>query len=66
MTVLNGSEAITYFKEIRNPADRPDLIITDIMMPVMDGFAPVSYTHLDVYKRQTLDQYYTNQKSKYQ
>ena len=32
-----------------------DLIISDIMMPVMDGYEPVSYTHLDVYKRQIID-----------
>lgn len=47
VTVLNGSEAITYFKGIRNPAERPDLIITDIMMPVMDGFALLEYLKSD-------------------
>ena len=31
------------------------LAIIDIMMPRMDGIRTVSYTHLDVYKRQTLD-----------
>ena len=34
---------------------RPDIILTDVKMPVMDGLTPVSYTHLDVYKRQLLD-----------
>ena len=46
----------------------PDLVLTDVMMPEMDGFAfvaalrknpltrtAVSYTHLDVYKRQGRD-----------
>ena len=28
------------------------LIILDVMMPKMDGWETVSYTHLDVYKRQ--------------
>ena len=30
----------------------PDLALLDVMLPDIDGFAPVSYTHLDVYKRQ--------------
>ena len=30
----------------------PDLAILDVMLPDMDGFSAVSYTHLDVYKRQ--------------
>ena len=30
------------------------LAIVDIMMPRMDGVTTVSYTHLDVYKRQYL------------
>ena len=29
-----------------------DLAIVDVMMPRMDGITTVSYTHLDVYKRQ--------------
>ena len=30
----------------------PDLIVLDIHIEGMDGLEPVSYTHLDVYKRQ--------------
>ena len=29
-----------------------DMAILDVMLPDMDGFTSVSYTHLDVYKRQ--------------
>ena len=29
-----------------------DLIVLDLMLPDTDGLIPVSYTHLDVYKRQ--------------
>ena len=29
-----------------------DLFILDLMLPGVDGFETVSYTHLDVYKRQ--------------
>ena len=32
----------------------PHIVFTDIKMPVMDGLMSVSYTHLDVYKRQQL------------
>ena len=31
---------------------QPDIILMDVNMPVCDGLAAVSYTHLDVYKRQ--------------
>ena len=30
----------------------PDLILLDLMLPGIDGYQAVSYTHLDVYKRQ--------------
>ena len=50
-------------------AARPDAVIMDVMMPRLDGLEttrmlrssgndvpiPVSYTHLDVYKRQAVD-----------
>ena len=32
----------------------PQLVLLDIMMPGIDGVEAVSYTHLDVYKRQIL------------
>ena len=33
---------------------KPDLIVLDLMLPGKDGYDAVSYTHLDVYKRQPL------------
>ena len=33
-------------------AFRPDIAIVDIQMPGLSGIQAVSYTHLDVYKRQ--------------
>ncbi len=36
--VMNGNEAISYLTKSSDPKAKPDLIITDIMMPVMDGF----------------------------
>ena len=30
-----------------------DVIVLDVNLPKINGFEPVSYTHLDVYKRQT-------------
>ena len=32
--------------------ENPTLILLDIMLPSMSGLETVSYTHLDVYKRQ--------------
>ena len=43
----NGQQAAEFVKE--HPVD---IVLTDILMPYMDGMEPVSYTHLDVYKRQ--------------
>jgi two-component system cell cycle response regulator len=37
----NGEEGLKKFKELK-----PDLIITDIQMPKMNGIETVSYTHL--------------------
>ena len=43
----NGTRALEVFRP------EVDLVILDIMMPGMSGLRAVSYTHLDVYKRQT-------------
>ena len=45
----NGAKAL----RVAQASPAPDLILLDIMMPEMDGYEAVSYTHLDVYKRQT-------------
>ena len=45
--VYDGEEALTYLG-----AENYDAVILDIMMPKVDGITAVSYTHLDVYKRQ--------------
>ena len=44
----NGIEAVEKYKTLS-----PALILMDIKMPLMDGLEAVSYTHLDVYKRQS-------------
>ena len=46
-TAGNGLEALALIER-----ERPDILITDIRMPGCQGLEPVSYTHLDVYKRQ--------------
>ena len=50
----NGRDGLRLIQELK-----PDIALVDITMPLMDGIqmvesarAPVSYTHLDVYKRQ--------------
>ena len=43
----NGKEALIMVEELK-----PHIVVMDVVMPVMDGVEPVSYTHLDVYKRQ--------------
>ena len=45
---VNGTDALKKIEE------NPDIcmLLCDINMPEMDGLTPVSYTHLDVYKRQ--------------
>ena len=51
MIVGDGEEALRVF-----PDFKPNLVLLDLMLPGMDGYqvCPVSYTHLDVYKRQHL------------
>ena len=43
----NGEDAFDLIRQ-----SPPDILFTDVRMPVMNGLQPVSYTHLDVYKRQ--------------
>ena len=43
----SGAEALRRFGE-----SEYGIAIVDISMPDMNGLEPVSYTHLDVYKRQ--------------
>ena len=54
--VDNGQEAWDFLQEVKNSQDPLEnhvcCVVTDIEMPQMDGHHPVSYTHLDVYKRQ--------------
>ena len=40
-TVKDGKEAYRIFQEVH-----PEIVITDLKMPEMDGIEPVSYTHL--------------------
>ena len=37
----NGQEGLEAYRQ-----DKPDVIVADIEMPVMDGYETVSYTHL--------------------
>ena len=41
VNATSGQEALERAREFR-----PDAYILDVMMPGMDGFEPVSYTHL--------------------
>ena len=43
-TASNGLEAMSLIEK-----HQPDVIITDLKMPEMDGLEPVSYTHLLLY-----------------
>ena len=50
----NGKQALEYLTSDKNTGiGHIDILLTDVKMPFMDGIEPVSYTHLDVYKRQT-------------
>ena len=44
----DGEEALEMVKR-----KEYDMILLDVMLPKYDGFEAVSYTHLDVYKRQS-------------
>ena len=55
--VEDGVETMEYLLREGRFADRepgdPSVLLLDIKMPRMDGLEAVSYTHLDVYKRQS-------------
>ena len=40
-TAKNGREALEYYQRVL-----PDVVLTDIDMPIMNGLEAVSYTHL--------------------
>ena len=46
-TAANGQTAI-----LEASSYNPDIVLLDLGLPDMDGVETVSYTHLDVYKRQ--------------
>jgi two-component system, cell cycle sensor histidine kinase and response regulator CckA len=50
----NGGEALTVVK-----AEHPDLVITDVLMPVIDGYEFVKQLHLDPATRRTRVVFYT-------
>ena len=53
LTAENGKDFLDKMKIL--PLDKlPSVVLMDLEMPEMDGVDAVSYTHLDVYKRQPL------------
>ena len=51
LSAQNGASAV-----MEALSHNPDIVLLDLGLPDMDGVETVSYTHLDVYKRQVHEQ----------
>ena len=53
--VLNGEEALNFFKSTEGPSNLPDVILLDINMPIMDGFGFLeAFSRLNVPEKENI------------